>query len=121
MMTTTGNNNITKYIQDLYTNINSPVAFTSAQKIYKHLRSIGKVGLSLRVIKKALNELDSYNVYKINPKRFPTPRVRVQKQFQQVEIDLMDVHNSSKFNNGVNFIFIAVDVLSKLAFAYPLK
>jgi transposase InsO family protein len=111
-----------EYVHKLYTDIRSPVSFSSPQKIYKHIRASGNhSGITLKVIKQALNGLDSYNLYKTNSKKFATPRVRVQAQFQQVEIDLMDVTKTAGYNNGVKFIFIAVDVLSKLAFAYPLK
>lgn len=110
-----------KFVQNLYTDIQSPVSFSSAQKIHKHVRAIGKREITLKLIKRALSELDSYNFYKVNRKRFPVPRVRVQSQFQQVEVDLMDVRKSSEHNNGVTFVYIAVDVLSKLAFAYSLK
>ncbi len=109
-----------RYIQSLYTSLQSPVSYSSPQKIYKYIRQ-KKIKIGLTKIRKALNELDSYTVYKNTPKRFPRPRVRVQTQYQQVEIDLMDVRKSSEFNDGVKYLFVAVDVLSKLAFAYPMK
>ena len=33
----------------------------------------------------------------------------------------MDVHNSSEFNNGMKFVYVGVDILSKLAFAFAMK
>ncbi len=109
-----------RYIQTLYTSLHSPVAYSSPNKIYNYIRHKG-IKIGLIKIRKALNELDSYTVYKNNPKRFPRPRVRVQAQYQQVELDLMDVRKSTQYNDGVKYLFVAVDVLSKLAFVYPLK
>ena len=77
------------------------------KKYYKYIRQ-KKIKIGLAKIRKALNELDSYTVYKNTPKRFPRQRVRVQTQYQQVEIDLMDVRKSSEFNDGVKYLFVAV-------------
>lgn len=42
--------------------------------------------------------------------------------FRRMQIDLLDVRNESpRLNNGVTYIFLAIDTYTRFTFAYPLK
>ena len=54
-------------------------------------------------------------------RKFPRNRVIVGGFMQQWDVDLMDMGNLSKYNGGVTFILVAIDIFSRYAFAAPLK
>ena len=80
-----------------------------------------QTGLPLARAKKILEGLLSYTLHKPRRKRFPTVPVIVFARDEQWVADLVDVSALKKWNKGYRFILTVVDVLSKYAWAVPLK
>lgn len=80
-----------------------------------------QTGLPLPRAKKILEGLLSYTLHKPRRKRFPTLPVVVFARDEQWVADLVDVSTLKKWNKGFRFILTVVDVLSKYAWAVPLK
>ena len=76
-------------------------------------------------INKALQGQDSYTLNKPVQKKFKNRNVVVFHVFEQIQMDLvfMDTPNAApaKDNKGFKYILTAIDVLSKYAWAIPLK
>lgn len=72
-------------------------------------------------IKQWLEGVDAYTLHKPIRRKFKTNRVIVYNIDQQWQADLVDVSSLQKFNNGYRYILTCIDILSKHAWAIPLK
>lgn len=72
-------------------------------------------------IQKWLKGVDAYTLHKPIRKRFQTNRVLVYSIDAQWQGDLVDVSALQKYNQGFRYILTCIDILSKYAWAVPLK
>jgi hypothetical protein len=72
-------------------------------------------------VKQWLRSQRTYTLHKPARKRFPRNRVIVGSIDQLWQVDLVDVQSIKKYNSGYNYILTVIDVLSKFAWAIPLK
>ena len=79
------------------------------------------LGLTQSKARQVLETLLSYTLHKPRRRHFPTLPVMVFKVDQQWVMDLMDVQKLAKWNKGHGYILTMVDVLSKYAWAIPIK
>ena len=77
-------------------------------------------GLTQSKARQVLETL-SYTLHKPRRHHFLTLPVMVFKVDQQWVMDLMDVQKLAKWNKGHRYILTVVDVLSKYAWAIPIK
>ena len=78
-------------------------------------------GLTQSKARQVLETMLSYTLHKPRRRQFPTLPVIVFKVDQQWVMDLMDVQKLAKWNKGHRYILTVVDVLSKYAWAIPIK
>lgn len=104
-------------ISEHYTIPSKPASFSGISKIREYYR--GKV--PTKKIKKELSKINSYTLHR-EAKR---PRVfnpfHILKIRQQIQIDLIDISQISESNDGVTFLFVSIDMFSKLAYCTGLK
>lgn len=74
-----------------------------------------------KTIQKWLQGIDAYTLHKPAQKNFPTNRVVVYSIDQQWQADLVDLGSLKKFNNDFRYLLTCIDILSKYAWAIPLK
>lgn len=79
----------------------------------------GKV--SKKIIQKWLRGVDAYTLHKPVRRKFPTNRVIVYAIDQQWQCDLVDLRSLREQNEGYQYIFTCIDILSKYAWATALK
>lgn len=72
-------------------------------------------------VKKWLSSVDAYTLYKPIKRNFETSRVISAGLHVQADVDLADVSNLAKQNDGVKFLLVAVDILSRKLYVQPLK
>ncbi|KMQ82331.1 hypothetical protein RF55_23325 [Lasius niger] len=92
-------------------------SFGGVDALYRAAR--GKV--PKKEIRKWLEGVDTYTLHKPARRKFPTNRVIVYSIDQQWQADLVDLKNLSKHNRGYNYLLTCIDILSKYAWAVPLK
>lgn len=109
-----------KILSKYYYNPKQPGGYSGATKLKKVLDKQYPGTFSLYFIKKWLNNQDSYALQKQVNHRFITPRVQVSGLNDQADIDLMSVENISKYNDGVKYLLIVIDIFSRFLFARPL-
>ena len=68
-----------------------------------------------------LSSQDTYSIHKPVKKTFSRNRIIVSDIDEQWQIDLMDVQNISRYNDGYRYILICIDVLSKYVWLIPVK
>lgn len=78
-------------------------------------------GISRAQVKEFLAKQDAYTLHKPVRKKFPTRRVYVTFMDEQWEIDLIDLSKIAKYNDKNRYILSVIDVLSKHAWAEPIK
>jgi transposase InsO family protein len=97
-------------------------AFGTAPKIQEEVRRRGYYrNVGLRRIQTYLNKQKAHTLYKPAKTRYPTPPVHVSAKNMQFDMDLMDVSRFASDNDGIRYLQTAIDVLSKYAYAVPIK
>lgn len=110
-----------EYIKKIWTDPSQPAAFTSADKLYKIIRKHGKYNIGRGTVKRALAKIDTYSVQKPARKNFRRNRVIVAGIDAQWDGDLASMENVSKYNNGIKFLLILIDIFSRYLIVRPLK
>ena len=100
-------------IKELY--MNPKTGLTNAQTFAKHNK------LPLRATKKVLKELEPFTLNKYTRENYPRRKVIVNHIDEVWSMDLMDVHQHSNENNGVKFLMVVVDSMSKYVWVEAMK
>ncbi|XP_041355340.1 uncharacterized protein LOC121386086 [Gigantopelta aegis] len=95
-------------------------AFYGPKKFHSALKRRGLKTYKLRTVTQWLNDKDAYSLHKPVSRSFRRLRVRVNKKDEMFDMDLMDVSRHSKVNNGIRYLLIVIDILSRYAWAIPL-
>ena len=77
--------------------------------------------ISIEDVEEWLKSQLTYTLYKPTRLNFKTRPVLVHEIDEQWQIDLVDMSNCSKHNNGFKFIRVVIDILSKYAWLEPFK
>ncbi|XP_070550282.1 uncharacterized protein [Ptychodera flava] len=72
-------------------------------------------------VREWMQHQDTYTLHKPVRWKFPRARVIVGGMDQQWQADLADVSSLAKYNSGFRYILTCIDILSKYAWAIPLK
>ncbi|CAB4033161.1 uncharacterized transposon-derived [Paramuricea clavata] len=110
-----------KYLSQIYYNPESPASFGGIDSIYRVVKDEGKHQISRNKIRLWLQKQDTYTLHKSVRYRFKRNRVIVGAIDEQWEADLVIMDSISKYNNGFKYILTVIDVLSKYAWAEPIR
>jgi hypothetical protein len=112
-----------KFLKSIYYKISSPASFTSAGKIWAHIksRSDRPRGLNLKKIRKWIEMQDTYAVHKHAPSKFKREPIVVSGINELWESDIIDLHMISDSNDGFKYINLTYDVFSKFVWLRPMK
>jgi transposase InsO family protein len=108
------------YLQSIYYNPEHPGAFGGPSKLHAIVRKEGKHKISLNKIKFWLQDQDSYSLNRFS-KETGIKSYVPSKLGSHFQSDLADVNNISEFNNGVKFLLIVIDTLSRYLWVGTLK
>ena len=109
-----------KFLKDTYYNPENPEGFSSVDKLYKAAKNEFP-STKKSEIKNWLSSQLTYSLHKPVRKFFKRNRIIVSYINQQFQIDLADMSNLSRNNNGFKYIFTCIDLFSKYAWAIPVK
>ena len=104
----------------LYETSKEPQSFTGIQGLLENARKVDP-SISRKDVKSFLEKQDSYTLHKITPKKFTRRKVLSPKPGIIASCDLADMSLLSRYNNGVKYILIFIDVFSRLCQAVPVK
>ena len=102
-----------KFLEDYYYNISNPAAYTTPAKLYAALKPNKDFKFSKHFITNWLHKQDAYTLQRQVRRPTKIPNIRVSGLNAQWSMDLMDVQNLSKENDGIKFLLILIDTLSK--------
>ena len=100
-----------------YRNPDHPASFGGVNALHRALKGRVKV----KNIRKWLQTKDSYTLHKPLRHKFPRNRVIVGGINEQFQSDLVDMQSLADFNDGYKYLLTCIDILSKYAWAIPLK
>lgn len=108
----------TEFLRDVYYDPSNPASYGGVSKLYAASR---KKKISKKQVKDWLASQDTYTLHKPIRQKFSTKRVYVSYVDEQWQGDLVDLTKLAKYNDQHKFIFTVIDILSKFAWAVPMK
>ena len=109
------------YLRDIYFNPSHPASFQSPYALFKFVRKDGKYKLTFDVIKKWLNNQESYSLNKNIQRNFQRSRVLVTGIDDQWDTDLISMIPYANDNNGYHYMLCVIDIFSRYAWVVPMK
>lgn len=110
-----------EYLQDIYYDPKHPSSFSSVEKLYNTAVKDGRNDITYSRIKTFLQKQETYSMHRAVTNRFRRNKVLVIGKDDQWEMDLMDMTFYAKYNNGVKYVLLVIDVFSKFVWLKPLK
>ena len=107
-------------LKQVYYDVSNPSGFSSIRKLYDTVKSEYS-DLTLSYVRDWLSGQKPYSLLKPVKNRFKRNRVLVASVNEEFQADLLDVRNLSSSNKNIRFLLTVIDVLSKYAYAIPLK
>ena len=101
-----------KYLHQLYYNPKHSTAFSSASKLWQYVRLHGK-NITKKQLHEWLSKQDVYTSHHPIIHHFARRRVVTRGLNDVWDVDLMDMSNLAKYNDGVHFIAIFIDIFSR--------
>ena len=107
-------------LRQLYYDQKNPASFSSAIRLYKAAKEI-EPKISHKIVKDWLSGEFTYTLHKPLRKKFLRNPIIVEDIDQQWEADLVDMQEFQGQNDNYKYILTVIDVLSKYAWAVPLR
>ena len=104
----------------IYKNLDNPASYSGVKRLFDKARSRNP-NIKLNDVKKWLSGQNTYTLHRQARKKFLRERVHVYFIDENWEADLCDLTPMQKRNKGYKFLLTCIDVLSKYAWAVPLK
>lgn len=109
------------YLRQIYFDPRHPGSFKGAHKLFEVVKEEGKHAISLRDIKRWLQNQESFSLGKPVRRAFRRLKVIVQGMGDQYEADLADMQKFKNDNNGVRFLLVVIDVFSRFIWVETLR
>ena len=107
-------------LHNIYFKLSNPASFSGISALYKEARK-RIPHIRLADVAKFLQKQKTYRLHKTAPRKFKRRKVTAAFLDSHWQIDLMDMQKLSKHNEGYKFILTCVDILSKYAWAVPIR
>ena len=111
---------INEKLRKNYLDVSLPGSLSGLGNFYRALKE-RKIKISRNELKEWLKTQDTYTRHIQAKKRFKRNRVIVYGLDDLWQIDLADLQNISKFNDGTKYLVTCIDVFSKYAWVVPIK
>ena len=109
-------------LKEIYYNPENPASFCGISKLFNAVKKDGRLDISRYRVKKWLYEQDVYTTHSPTFLIFPRRRVYASAIDELYDADLAELPGRfPRANQGVKFLLVVVDVLSRFLFVEPLK
>ena len=109
------------YLSKIYFDPRHPGSFKGPEKLHNVVKEEGKHKIGLHKIRKWLQDQESFSIHKDNRRNFSRLKVIVTGKYDQYDADLADMQKLSRYNDGVTFLLVVIDVFSRFLWVEPLK
>jgi hypothetical protein len=108
-------------LEEIYSTPGEAGSFTSLSKIKRAAKDNKNKDLSCTQIRDWLKKKETYTKYRISRKNFKRNQIISPYIDAQWQGDLAEMGNLSAYNNGVRYLLVLIDVVSKHMWVEPLK
>lgn len=108
-------------VSKLYYSPGSSAAFSSAGKLFHHLKELGYKGFSLENVQQWLNEQYTYQVHKQRRVTFSRNPIISQRIDYIWEADILFLFDLANYNDRYPCILVCIDVVSRHAWVEPMR
>lgn len=112
--------NVNRILRKAYYELKNPGALGGVERLYKSVRRTNSK-IKRKEVQKWLEGEEAYTLHKPVKRKFVRNKVYVSFINEQFEADLVDMSHLKKENQGYTFLLTCIDVLSKYAWAIPIK
>lgn len=109
------------HLNNIYFDLNSPISYAGPGKIFRFLRKEGRYKVGIHTIRQWLQNVDTYSLQRPLRYKFKTKSVISQWIDFLWDIDLADVSNLTRKNDGIRYLLVANDVFSRYLWRVPLR
>ena len=110
-----------QYLRRVYYDPSHPAGFGGINALYRAAKKDDRKDINLVKIKSWLQKQDTYTLHRQAPRHFKRNRVYARSIDELWQMDLCDMQSLSRYNKGFKYLLTCIDVLSKKAWAVPLK
>lgn len=103
-------------LYDIYSDLSNAGAYGGAKRLYDEAKRLGHK-VTHREVKEFLDNHVAYTLHKPARRKFPRNKTNVFWTDDVWQMDLVELRGLAKYNNGMKYILVGVDVFSKYAFA----
>lgn len=114
-------NGASEYLNDIYYNPEHNASYVGPDKLFRIVKKEGRFNIGRKQIKRWLQNQEPYSLQRQARYKFQRRRVIVGGIDAQWDIDLADVTNISKQNDGFKYILFVIDIFSRYLWAIPIK
>lgn len=109
-----------KILSNIYYDVQHPASFSSANKLYLAAKQFIP-NLKIKNVQDWLQSQITYTLHKNARKNFARNKIIVKHIDEQWQIDLVDMQEFARQNQGYKYLMTVIDCLSKYAFVQPIK
>ena len=110
-----------KYLESIYHDPSHPGSFTGPETLYKVVLAEGKFKIGRHHIRKWLQDQELYSLTRGARRKYNRSRVIVNGINSQADMDLMDMVDLAKQNDGYQYLLVCINIFSRFARCVPLK
>ena len=110
-----------EYLSSLYFNPKLPSSYLGQEKLYQLVKSQAKFKIGRHRIRKWLQDQEAYSLTRGARCKYIRSCVIVAGIDSQWDVDLMDMVDIAKLNDGVKYVLVAIDIFSRLPHSRQIK
>ena len=110
-----------EYLSSLYFNPKLPSSYLGPEKLYQLVKSQAKFKIGRHRIRKWLQDQEANSLTRGARRKYIRSRVIVAGIDSQWDVDLMDMVDIAKLNDGVEYVLVAIDIFSRFAHCRQIK
>ena len=112
---------VDKQLASLYYSAGDPASYGGVERLYDRAVQLGIPNISRARVRKFLTKQVTYALHKPAKRKFQHNQTKVSRRDEQWQADLAIMSNVSSDNGGYNYILTCIDVLSRYAWAVPVR
>ena len=110
-----------EFLREIYENLKHPAGYSGENRLYDHVRKLGRKDISKRDIKEFLKGQPGWTFHGLIPRNFVRKPTKVCRQGLILGIDLLDLTDRiAKHNKKHRYIFLMIDLFSRKLWLTPL-
>lgn len=110
-----------RYLSSIYYDAQHPGSYAGPDKLYRIAKEEGKYSIGRRKIRRWLQDQEAYSLTRPAKRKFRKSRVIVEGLDSMWDVDLMDMMNLSRYNDGSKYVLVAIDIFSRYLWCEPLR